>query len=320
MTQRILQGTAATLVHEHLDSTGAAADAIGTMTCEIRTADGAVIAPAGEPTTRTATGRYTVNVLPDETVDLGVLTVEWTDSAYPTVSHTTEHEVVGGFMFTLADARAWNGGQLASTTSYPDARIVDGRTRVEDEAEYICGRAFVPRCLRLILDGTGSDLLATGVWFPRRVRTGRVYSTAGGTVYTTLTAAQLAGLVPSEEGVLRRTDGRAWAFGAGTIVLEIEHGSSTTPPTMRDAVLMRLADLLTNPKSSVPTRANRYQQTDGFGFDLNQEDEFSTGIDAVDAVYARHSVRPRKNGQGRPLSRPLQLDPQYNALYRGGVR
>lgn len=320
MTQRILQGTTAALAYEHLDSTGALVDASGTMTCAVSAADGSVIAAAGEPTVHVGTGRYTVTVLADETLDLGVLTVEWADSAYPTVVHATEHEVVGGFMFTLAEARAWNNGQLASSTSYPDARIVDLRTRIEDEAEYICGRAFVPRGVRLTLDGTGTDTIATGVWAPRRARTVRVYSSAGSTSYTSLTAGQLAGLVATEEGALRRTDGRVWDWGPGTIVVELEHGSSTTPPTMRDAALIRLADLLTNQNSSTPLRANRYQQADGFAFDINQEDEFSVGIDAVDAVYARHSVRPRKDGKGRPVSRPMQFDPQYWAIFRGGAR
>lgn len=320
MTQRILQGTAATLVYDHLDATGAAVDAAGTMTCEIRTADGTVVAPAGEPTVHPAAGRYTVNVLPDETADLTVLGVDWTDSAYPTVSHATEHEIVGGFLFSLADLRAWEAGRYASPSAFPDARVLEVRDFVEEEAAYICGRSFVPSYRRLVLDGTGTDTIATGIWFPNRVRTAKVLASAGSTSSTSLTAGQLAGIVASEDGQLRRTDGGVWDWGAGRIVLEVEHGSTSPSPSMRDAALIRAADLLSRPSSNVPARSRSWSQTDGFTFQLNPEDEFSTGIDAVDAVYARQSVRPRKDGHGRPVSRSWQLDPQWHAVFRGGVR
>lgn len=321
MAQRILRGAAATLVYFHLDADGEAAAASGTLTVGVTAADGTVIKAAGSGTTADpdVTGRYTVALTPAQTASLNLLTATWTDSAAPTVGRTTDHEIVGGYIFSLADVRAHNPN-LESEAEYASELIIAKRLEVEDEVEDICDVAFVPRYQRVVVDGTGSNEVLAGVQMIRTIRSCRIYASTGSTSYTSLNASQLAGLVFTRDGLVRRTDGGSFDYGLGNIVLEVEHGYTAPPADLRTAVLDRLHDRLIDPNSAIPSRARAYTAADGFSYELTRSDEFSTGIPSVDAVYQRYSLR-KKNGDGAaPASRTINFDPQWNGLYRGGVQ
>lgn len=321
MAQRILRGAPATLAYEHLDADGAAVDAAGTMTVGVTAADGTVVLAAGTTTVHGVTGAYSVALTGAETAQLGVLTATWSDSAAAAAAaaRTSSHEVVGGFMFSIAQVREFEPG-LEDAADFPAGVIVDRRLEVEDEAEWICDIAFVPRYRRLTLDGGGDKSIVAGVRAIRRVRSVRTYSSAGSSSYTAMSAGQLAGLVVTVDGLIRRTDGGLFEVGHGNIVIEVEHGLDEPPGDLRVAALVRMADRLQRPDSGIPTRARSYSAMDGFSYDLTIPDEFTTGIPAVDAVYTRHSRRQRGDGSQAPASRPMNFDPQYNSLYRGGIQ
>lgn len=321
MAQRILRGAAATLVYDHLNADGEAVAATGTLTVEVTTADGTVVKAAGSATTPDGdvTGRYTVTLTPAQTSSLNLLTATWTDSAAPTVGRTTEHEIVGGYIFSLADVRGHNPN-LEAEAEYAAPLIIAKRLEVEDEVEDICDVAFVPRYRRVFVDGSGSHEVLAGVHMIRTVRSCRIYASTGSSSYTSLSAAQLAGLVVTRDGLVRRTDGGTFDYGLGNIVLEVEHGYTTPPADLRTAVLDRLHDRLMDPNSAIPSRARAYTAADGFSYELTRADEFSTGIASVDAVYQRYSMRKKNGGDAAPASRTLNFDPQWGGLYRGGIQ
>jgi hypothetical protein len=321
VAQRILRGAAATLTYQHLDANGDAVDAGGVLTVAVAKADGTVVLASGTATARQSVGEYTVQVTAAQTSVLDVLTATWTDSAAPAAARTTEHEIVGGFMFSIAQVSTEPG-----TEDYDRSAIIARRAEVEDEAEWICDVAWVPRYRRLVLDGTGEDAIISGVRKIRAIRSVRIYPTTGATTYTSLTVGQLAGLVVDQAGTIRRTDGSYFELGFGNIVVEVEHGYTEPFADVRTASIIRCRDLLTRPDSSVPDRARSYTDGAGFSYDLLPQDEFSTGIPHVDAVYLRRSLRRSSAGgsgpggaaTAAPASRQLNYDPQFWGLYRGG--
>lgn len=319
MAQRILRGAPATLTFEYLDADGVPTAAVGTMTVRVQRADGTDVLASGTSTTSPSTGLYQVSVPSSSTTTLDLLTATWTDSANTAGARTTEHEIVGGYLFSVSDVRAFDDS-LDDIDAIPNAAIIAARLEVETEAEWICDVAFTPHYARITLDGGGGPDLVAGVQQVRTVRSCRILSSAGSSSYTSLTSAQLAGLVVTKDGQIRRTDGGVFPDGLGNIVVEVEHGFTAPKSDMRTAALQRIRDLLSNPLSSVPARATKYVQPDGFGYDFTDRDEFSTGLSEVDAVYQRYSRRSNDKGQSKPASRPWNLDPSWYGIFNGGMR
>src|ERR1051326_666530 len=139
--QRIPVRVSAGLSFQYVDGTGAKANP-GTVTVGVTKADGTVVVAAGAATTGTgpAPGVYTLAAASNQSLEL--LTASWrlTDGTV----FTTLVEVVGGFYFTIDDARS-SDPPLADTGKYPDADIDERRREVEEEIEDICDRSFVPR-------------------------------------------------------------------------------------------------------------------------------------------------------------------------------
>lgn len=300
------------------DQDGDAADAVGQLTVQVTAADGTVVLAAGTPTDRTGTGQYTVDLTSAQTAQLNLLTATWTDAgAGRTV--TTMHEIVGGFLFSLADARASNDGLLADKAKYPDALVLATRQEVEEEAEWICDVAFVPRYQRVIIDGEATIDIVVPYNKIRTVRSVRTYPVTGGTQYIAFTPAQLAGLAIGDDGTLTRTDFAAFDEGRSNIVVELEHGWDSPPADLKRAALTRLRSRLNFDKGAVNDRATSFTAENGQTYKLSTADEYSTGIPEVDAAYTRYSLR-RQDGGAYPTSRQLNFDPQRYSIFHGGVR
>ena len=177
----------------------------------------------------------------------------------------------------------------------------------------------MPRYRRIVLDWTGTDTLLAGVQEIRTVRSVRIYTPAGTSSYTALTSAQLAGLIVSPDGQIRRTDYLVFAEGTGNVVLEVEHGLDEPPAQLRRAAFTRLRHRLNMATSSVPERATNFTAVEGGTYQLSMPGVYATGIPDVDAVYSRYSRRKRDKDD-YPASRPMNLDPQWWSLYHGGRR
>ncbi|GII88275.1 hypothetical protein Ssi03_62650 [Sphaerisporangium siamense] len=329
---RVLRTASATLQRTfYLGETPA--DSSTPVTVTVTDATGAVVTTGTATSSGPDTGTYQYT-LPGQ-AQLARLTAAWAATIGGTaVSAEEPVEVVGGFFFTLAEARA-SDESLADTTRYPTAAMAAARQDTEAECEAICGRAFVPRYRLITLDGSGtSDLLLPdggdelvagsmlrGV---RTVRSARIAPRVG-FAFTPLTTGQLAALAVTRDGMLRRTDGGIWTEGVRNVVLEYEYGSDAPPAEIRRAALQRFRWLLTAPRSGIPDRATSFQAAEGGVYELDTAGASRTGIPDVDAAYLRYARGGQGDGQsggrsGRPASRPLNFDPQHYSLFHGGVR
>ena len=320
MRQRILQGAAATLTVTLADQNGSPADAAGALTVSVALADGTSVLPAGTATTHGSTGVYNVALTSAQTSSLNLLTAVWTDVGNSRTV-TTMHEIVGGFFFSLADARASNNGLIANTTNYPDQSILDTRYEVEEEAENICDVAFVPRYHRATLDGWASSDIMLPHNRIRTIRSVRIYPVVGGSTYTALTSTQLAALVVDDDGLVHRTDFGFFDEGRGNIVIEYERGWDAPPAQIKAASLIRLRNRL-NAKgiTGLDEHTSNFTGEDGQTFNLTTAGVWTTGIPEVDAAYERYSYRSRGVAGMKGASMPLNLDPQRYSIFHGGIR
>lgn len=316
---RVQRTTAATPDHTFMvGETGT--DSTTQVTVAITDANGAAVTSGNA--TSAGQGRYTFP-LPAQ-AQLSELTVAWSGTiAGAAVVETDVVEIVGGFLFTLAQGRA-SDPSLGSTTKYPLARLVEARLQTEVECEEICDRAFVPRYRRVVLDGSGSTELVLPDSEVRTIRAARV-APALGEAFVALTAGELAKLAYRPDGRLVRTDYQPWTAGLSNVVLEYECGRDAPPEDLRRAALRRFRSWCNIEKSVIPDRVISYSNDDG-DFRLAKPGPWETGIADVDAVYARYSRRersgagPNEPGRAVPASRSLNYDPQRSSLFHGGIR
>lgn len=303
-----------------------ATDATGNVSVAVTDATGASVqsGTAAHP----SVGTYTFGLN-------GQSTLSWLDVAWSgtvgggSVVQTDRIEVVGGFFFSLAQGRG-SDDSLSSRDKYPTADLEAARLEVEEECEAICDRAFVPRYLRVVLDGTGqSDLVLKhpeperSIAHVRSIRSVRMAPRADET-FTAFTAAELAALQVADDATLRRLDGKAFTEGFGNVVVELEYGLTSPPAELVRAALTRFRSRLNLNKTNIPDRASSFTAGDGGTYRLDLPGAWKTGLPSVDAVYARYSRRSGSgtgsSGRQVPASRSLNFDPQFGSLFHGGRR
>jgi hypothetical protein len=321
---RVARTAAATITHLFEVDETATDPAGNAATVAFTDANGtAVTSGAG---TRVSTGLYSF-VLPGQ-ASLAGLTAAWTGTiGGSTVTELDYVQIVGGYFFGLAEARA-DDSSLADTAKYTTADLLARRTEVEAECSEICDRAFVPEYRRRVVNGTGTNELLLTDGDIRTIRSVKV-APRRDQAFVALTTGQLAALDITDDSVLRRVDDNTWTEGWGNIVIEYEVGLDFPPPDLRRAAMTRLRSRLNLTKTSVPDRAISFTATDGGTYRLSTPAAYRTGIPEVDAAYARYSRRPEASsgtggapGTGRPApaSRQLGYDPQWQALFHGGQR
>jgi hypothetical protein len=331
---RVLRTAAATLEHTFY-TVGAEAptDSATTVTVVVTDANATIVASGDAASAGAGTGRYTI-ALPAQP-QLNLLRVAWSATiAGAVVVETDTVEIVGGYLFSLAELRACDPAlqeKSGGVYRYCTAELARARDETECECEEICDRAFVPRYRRAVLDGTGHrDLVlpttadpAPGRPTVRTIRAARIATTTGAS-FVALTAAEVAALAVLADNTLRRTDAGVWPEGTDTVIVEYEHGLDAPPADLKRAALRRARAWLTGLKSGVPDRAISYTTADGANYRLDLPGAYKVGIPEVDAVYARYSLRDGagagEDGQPRPASRVLNYDPQRGSLYHGGIR
>lgn len=323
---RVARTAAAVLEHTfYVGETPTAAAGPVTVTVT----DPAATVVATGTATPTGTDGYTFP-LPGQSA-LTELQVSWAGTvAGAAVVEVDQVQIVGGFLFDLVQARA-SDKSLQDTVKYPTGDLVRVRTEVEQECEWICAQAWVPRYRRVVLDGTGTPDLTLpdgadehrGGVHLRGVRTIRSATIAPrfGLPAVALTVEQLAALTVRPGGVLRRADGSAWTAGDSNIVVAYEYGSDAAPADLVRAALTRLRDRLNFDKKQVPDRAVSFTVAEMGTYRLSLPDAYRTGLPEVDAAYARYSRRVAGDDRSaRPASVTLDYNPQYHSLYHGGRR
>lgn len=272
---RVLRTAQVVLSHTfYVDETPT--DATGAVTYSVQRLDGTVVASgnASGPVSNV----YTVTVPAQSQLD--TLTVDWTGTvAGAAVTARDVIEVVGGFIFGLAEARAQP--PTLDTTRYPTARLAAKRIGVEQECEEICGQAFVPRFARVTLT-LPPGTTRTALRLPHaNVRALRALTVDG-------TAQTLTGLGVSPAGVLT---GSSWLGRSdGSVIVEYEHGMDYPPEDLKDACMLRLRSRLSQGDTGVPQRALSFSVQDGGVYRLSTPTGKKTGIPDVDGVYERYTL------------------------------
>jgi len=310
--QQIVAGVASTLEWTYLDENGEGADPGAAVTVGIDRADGAELVASGtaatEDTDPDHAGRHTYTLSAANSATLDVLTVSWSISG--TVVATTHVEIVGGFLFTVAEARASYAG-LDNTAKYPTADIVKYRMITEAELNWICDRAFTPRFRRLTVDGTGTGSLLVPDNDLRAVSAVSV----GGTAYG---STQLAGLKVYEHKRIDQPWGEVWEFDQENVDIAYSFGLDRPFQDLKEAALERFRELLWSKGKGLPGNASSMNGPD-MTVQFDKPSEFETGNKLVDAVYRRRSLRTTAGADGAhptPYGRTVSYPPQ-GSLFRG---
>jgi hypothetical protein len=285
--QRVLRGTAAVLSWQNLDGDGEAAAPAGTVTVAVTDAAGNTVVASGTSTSGSGAGPRIYTLTAEQTLELNLLTATWTVSGGGTF--TTSVEIVGGFYFTVAEARAADP-QLSNDTRFPTAAIVAARRQVEEEFEQICGVAFVPRYRR---ERVSPDYCGNVVLLDQpRIRTIRSitsYDTAG--TPTAWQDSELAQLIEIDEGSRITSRSTRW-FDGGDTVIEYEHGYDAPPAEVKWAAVQRCRYWAAKASSGIPDKSATFTVLDGGGsYSLARSTPYSTGNDDIDAILGRWSLR-----------------------------
>ena len=286
---RILRTAAVTLSHV-FDPGEIPTAATGNVAVTLTRLDGTVVA-SGNATGPDENQAYTFPYVGSATLDILIVTWSATVNGDALTLDQDRLEIVGGHMFGLAEARNFDPATVGDPNKYSTQLLADTRNEVEDEAERICMQAFVPRFSRDVLDGTGYSWLKLDHPLTRVLRSVQVTNVYGDPMVT-FDAGQLARVAPGDDGVIRLDAGffwpqtslwwgAVWPLGRRNVIVEYEHGWDRPPATISRAGKIRLKNMLLEPKSAQPDRAESASPT------LGIPDREKTGLPSVDAAYAR---------------------------------
>lgn len=241
MTAQVLRATTKTVT--------AAFDADpGTVTVTITRLDGTAVVTDATTTASDNDRSYPLSAA--QTADLDTLSLAFTSDDLGTITETVE--VVGALLFTVAEARAFDGGAMQLTSTYPTATIEEARARITDQFETICGVSFVPRYRLDILSGIGTEDLMLPRMKVTDVRSIE-YRDSGSTTWTAYDADDLADVYIEDYGWLLRESRGTFVSGRRNIRVGYEHGYATVPLDIKRAALMAVKHELM--KSNVDPRA-----------------------------------------------------------------
>jgi hypothetical protein len=256
---RLLSGAGSTIQVLTYDTNGALADVDGVNAPSVVVRDSAgtsVLTPTG---VRDSAGTYHA-VIPVTQTILDLYTVTWT---WPSAAiRTTQYEVVGSFLFSDAQLRAFDAELVAGT--YTPAKVRDVRETVEDRFSRACQVSFTRRGFRELFDGNGTCSL----FLRQRMAQSLVSVKVSGT------SIAVGSFTLYPYGKLEYTN-CAGSFTWGTRNVEVlyEGGFAAVPSDIADAAM----------------RYARYLLVPG----ANKNDERITGI-STDVGFARFSM-PGKN-------------------------
>jgi hypothetical protein len=289
---QLLRGSAGSLTATFYDDNGVAADPGVTIVAVTGTAGGTVIASGtagGSGTTRSVAYTGTHSAL------LDTWTLTWTTTSFGTL--TTTAEVVGSFLFSIAEARTWdrqaNGlPPLSDATKYPTQQIEAKRAAITDQFTSILGYSPIPRLRESVQAGSGTTQLILPELYTASVRSAE--SRASGTAtWTALDTTNLADVLVDPLGILIRETLGTWTWGTSNWRIRYETGRWTqVPGDLRDAALIAAVWELVG--TNLSERAISISTPDG-----GTQNLWTTGLSArglavhslpaVDAVLRRYA-------------------------------
>ena len=272
--QRILKDTVATISGTFYVDGVATDPSPATATVTVTRDDGTVLVN-GATATRASVGKFTLTLNAAQTALLDQLTATWT-SSLGTI--TTEAEVTGGFLFSLASLKT----DVAATGKSTD-QLLAARTYAETALEGACGRAFVPRYHREQVNGSGGRDLVLSMPFVRAVRWARLDGVA-------LTVGELADLEAQEFGVYNTA---SWTYATyRNYEIAYEHGPDAATPEASRAALLLARAYLGSFNRPIDDRAITFNTTEGGTYSLAVPGRNGSifGIPDVDAFVQRHDM------------------------------
>lgn len=282
---KLLQNRAATIAFVVTDQTGTPVDATANPAVVVRDGAGSQIASGTSTKPVGTTGTYEFGLTPSHTAVLDQYSADWSYTRAGSAElATTTFEVVGGFYFSVGEARAFDNAAMGDPARYPSSAIVAARELVEDHIEHLCGVAFVPRATRVVIDGS-NDVVLVALTRPREIVSASVDDVA-------LTSGQLANIVIYPEGRLVYP---SWIAGELNVRLHVVHGHDAPPDPIKRAALILLRNRLV--ASNIDDRAVAF--TDELGtrqLAVAGRRGQPTGIPDVDAAIAQYSERARVAG------------------------
>lgn len=272
------------------DATGAPVDIDGSNAPAIVVTDSAGVATAAWTPSRVNVGTYKA-IAPSNLEALDTYTAVWNFANGQT--RTTQFELVGGFLFTIADVRAL-GTPLSNATTYPAAVVLAARAAVEDvfEDEKITNRAFRPRGRRFTSDSTGTDTLVVPDFDITRVVSASV---DGGALTVSDVKVESGGTLRLKTGTwgLQPWIGTSGAQvqGVQNISVFYEYGFASPPAKVRrEALKLAKSYLLESPLEEGRATAV-FTDLGGYRLSIAGRDGW-TGIPSVDACLAQYSFAP----------------------------
>lgn len=282
---RILRDAGGVLTLRNYDANGDLADVDGANApsgaSQVTDSAGTVV--AGFTFARTGTGVYTCTLPANlEVLDRYAISWAWANGQ----SRASEFELVGGFLFTIPDVRAFDPA-LADETTYPDARIIQARGHVEDVFEHqrTTGMAFRPRGRRVDVDGTGTR----GLFLPdTHLRLVRAVTMDG----TAFTSGELADVAVYPHGEIVRATLGTFTAGIRNVQVLYEFGEGAVPGDVWQAAL-KLARyaLAPGPMDGDGRATAQFNEFGGFRLTIAGRDG-PTGLPDVDAVLDRYRAAP----------------------------
>lgn len=272
------------------DFNGDLQDATGTVTVTITNSAGTTVTSGSATKPTDTTGQYEFTLTPSHTANLDTYTATWSGTVSAQVNTwTTQFEVVGGFYFSVGEARTFDQGVLSGTNDYPTQDIINGREQVEQRIEQITGVSWVPRGKRLTINGLGTDILHLPGLYPRRVVSLAVTDSSG--TVDTYDSTELADLVLYDWGQLSRKTLGTFLSGSRNVNILFEYGHDSPPEPLKRAALMMLRHSLV--PSNIEDRAISFSDEMGTRqlSVANSDRRRWTGIPDIDSILADYQEK-----------------------------
>ena len=177
-----------------------------------------------------------------------------------TSSDTATYTYTGSALFSVAEARAYDKGQLSNTSIYTTAAIIAKEAAIRDEFETIIGVSLISTTFTEYYDGDGSNVLYLKhhqPWMdptPSPVTLTSVTVIATDDTETAFTATELSNVVKYPDKLVRRSG--TFTSGNRNIKVVYTCGYSTVPVDIKQAALQVLT--MAPPYGLVPSSVSSY--------------------------------------------------------------
>lgn len=198
-------------------------------------------------------------------------------------------------IFTIAEARAFDKGQLTSPTRFSDIMVAAKEVAIRAKFERVIGVALIPTTYTDYLDGDGTDTLYLphhnpwGESTPRPVEVTSVTVIGADDTETDFTADELSDLVCYPHKLVRRSG--YFAAGLRNIKVVYKAGYITCPDDIKQAALQVI--VLPQPDGLMPAAVSAYAgEGDDGGIKWTRVKDPSRGRwygnELVDAILREH--------------------------------